>query len=78
MEKAKPRIDVHRTPEDDGYVIGLHLEDGAYAGFSIFDRDDDAASWARNNQTEVRRIEWSREERRDVDGRYPWAGRTRE
>jgi hypothetical protein len=31
--------------------------------------EEDAAKWARTNETEVRRVEGSREERRDVDGR---------
>jgi len=35
--------------------------------------EDHAGTWARANATEVRRIEGSREERRDVDGRYPGA-----
>ena len=33
--------------------------------------EDDAAKWAWTNETEVRRVEGSREERRDVDGRSP-------
>ena len=37
--------------------------------------EDQAAAWARANTTEVRRVEGSREERRDVDGRYPGAAR---
>jgi len=35
--------------------------------------EDNAASWARANCAEIRRIEGSREERRDVDARYPGA-----
>lgn len=38
--KPKPRLDVRRTPEDEAYVIGVHLEDGNYAAVSIFDHDD--------------------------------------
>ena len=33
--------------------------------------ETDAAAWAKTEGAELRKVEGSREERRDVDGRYP-------
>jgi len=37
-----PRIDFRRSREDDGYVLGVTMQDGTYTAVSLFDSDDDA------------------------------------
>jgi hypothetical protein len=77
LQRTHLRQEELRAARDDSVTVVYRWEvrDGlrksGWRELAWMMTEDDAGTWSRAHATEIRRVEGSREERRDVDGRYP-------